>query len=297
MKNQRVFFTLIELLVVISILVLLMGLLLPMLSKSKAKSKAIMCMSNQRQIAQTFLYYANDYGGNMVAGRMYQKQAFDVGNGFKWRPRWYAQIGISGKFYAFSSPSPLEADDNSQLVDNKAYLCPEEPLMDNGRNYGYGYNFQFLGNSRQNKSKTDYINWPKKIDSIKKTSGTIIFADAMGTAAGKPLSSRLPYDDISKTGGSNVNKIGNHAWSLDPPRLITGSSDFCDDNNRSPEHRSAVYPRHLNRANVAFIDGHVESKSLTDIRYEVLADGTIGVNGKNDFFSGSGIDENPPDIN
>ena len=294
-------FTLVELLVVISILLVLMGLLFPVLSKSKIKSRATMCMSNERQIAQAFILYASDYNGNMVAGRMPKisgsSNTYDVGNGLKYRPRWYAQIGIGGKFYAFDNPSPASAADNTQRVDNKAFLCPEEPVMDNGRNYCYGYNFQFLGNSRT-KGSGEYINWPRKIDSIKDQSETVMFADCMGTAAGKAKSSRLPYDDsLRYATSSNTYKIGNHAWALDPPKLVAGSSDYCDDSNRAPEHRSAIYPLHLNKANVAFLDGPVGSKGLEELGYRTEEDGRVGINGDNKFFSGSGTDENPPDIN
>ena len=54
------FFTMIELIVVISILLVLVGLLVPVLAKSKMKSKAAICISNERQIAQAFILYAND---------------------------------------------------------------------------------------------------------------------------------------------------------------------------------------------------------------------------------------------
>ncbi|HBC87825.1 MAG TPA: hypothetical protein DCZ94_12795 [Lentisphaeria bacterium] len=295
-------FTLIELLVVIGIIFVLIGILLPAIYIAKKKSKGTLCMANMKQIAVGFTMYADDYAGTMVAGRM-PSGVYDVGNGMKFKPRWYAQIGVSAKFYAFSNPDPLAAGDNTQRVDNKIFICPQaDPTTsldrDNGRNYSYGYNFQFLGNSRLNSSTSKYISFPRKISSVRNLDSTVVFADCMGTAAGKATSARQPYDAVLQGGTANGDsKIGNHAWALDPPRLVAGSSDYCNDSSRNPASRSAPYAVHSKLANIAFLDGHVDTLSLLDLGYIVKSDGAVDVNGHNKMFSGTANDDDPPAIN
>ncbi|MEM8737127.1 MAG: type II secretion system protein [Planctomycetota bacterium] len=62
----RAAFTLIELLVVISIIALLVGILLPVLSNARQSAKAMSCMSNMRQIATAHYTYMIDNGGWMI---------------------------------------------------------------------------------------------------------------------------------------------------------------------------------------------------------------------------------------
>ncbi len=300
----RTGFTLIELLVVIAIIAILIGVLLPALASARDSAKNLLCSTRMRQVATGWQIYADtnrDVSVPAQPGRYddEQRNIYALGNGDHYRPRWFAVIGAAAGFDAFNKPSEDRADEHSTAVDgNEVFLCPVVPEWNNTRNYAYGYNHQFLGNTRfiNDNEREGFINFPVRTSSLA-ASRTVMFADSLGTAAGKPISQHTQ----NRNDGSRDPELraeGGHGYAIDPPRL-TGNNDFADRRNRSIEHRSAPHTRHSGKANVAYCDGHVESQTLDELGYVVRPDGSVAgdhEDATNALFSGNNLDADPPKL-
>ncbi|PHQ82769.1 MAG: hypothetical protein COB69_00875 [Phycisphaera sp.] len=303
MQKAKHGFTLIELLVVIAIIALLIGILLPSLSAARDTARNLKCASNMRQLVVGHMLYADTNDGINIPGRMAKIGAgtdpanhYDVGNGLHYRPRWMVSMGAGSGFYAYNAPStdPSKENDNNRLLEHEIYIDPSAPEYINNRNFGLGYNFQFLGNSRRN-AQGRFVNYPTRLYQFQ--GQTVLFADTLGTAASTPAHLRQPYNPRPHP-SNDQGQIANHGWSLDPPRL-TADSDNCD-GSRDGSTRSAPDARHSGKANVAWMDGHVKAHTPESLGYLDEDDGSYSyerAGTTNKYFSGTGRDSDPPSVN
>jgi prepilin-type N-terminal cleavage/methylation domain-containing protein/prepilin-type processing-associated H-X9-DG protein len=279
-------FTLVELLVVIAIIALLMGILLPALGRARELARRAVCMANVRRLSISIKLYIDNYDDRFPPDRLRDPAAFiTVGPYKRYMPRWIWFLNEGMGFVINPYEYATEGEFNDALeMDNDYYMCPSlkhYKYARSIRNGAYGYNYQYLGNTRPNPSATDYSNYPVWTSEIRSPAQTVAFCDSRGC--------NIPH--------------GEHAYLVDPPKMAF-SKDARHFSPKSaslgPLKYSPADARHAGKVNVAFLDGHAEAMTYEELGYEVdpatkrpveKALTEIGGPGDNRLWTGTGRDE------
>ena len=215
-------FTLIELLVVIAIIAILAALLLPALARSRLSAQQVKCASNLRQLGLSAQMYFDDNDG---AAFPYKLHATNDGVLY-----WFGwlQDGAEGERAFDARPGPLFPYVQGlgvEICPSLNYASSRFKLKARGAAYGYGYNRHLAPIA-----ETPGVN----VETVRDASGQALFADA-----------------------AQINDFQAPASPENPMVEEWYYVDAGEDHFGYPN----AHFRHRQRANTAFLDGHVDRES------------------------------------
>jgi prepilin-type N-terminal cleavage/methylation domain-containing protein/prepilin-type processing-associated H-X9-DG protein len=254
-------FTLIELLVVIATIAILAAMLLPALSKAKARAQGIQCVSNLRQLTLAWRMYAEDSNDQLIfasgSGLPYDTTAagFDPQNLSAWT--WSLMNFSANNAFNWDPKADMTLRPLWQYGANAGiYKCPADhsQAMANGtsmpRIRSYSMNLYLGGFAGIPAFISNQGNWGNYFSAYSK----LTQLGNLGTAPGAAQT---------------------FVFICERPNLIN-AGNFCTDMSGYPTQSSPSAPSdyqwnedvpatfHNNAAGISFADGHAETHRWTD---------------------------------
>ena len=242
LDRERTAFTLIELLVVIAIIAILAAILFPVFAQAREKARQTSCIANLRQTGIALTMYAQDNEGYPMMSSLSTATPR-----MRWPDYIFPYVKNEGLFSCPSKPDDLE----SRVW---AHLPTTSPI----RYGGYGYNYQYLGNSRLATPASPNLPFGAQDSEIAHPSDTIALSDTNGVRRddGSVKEGQYTVDPPLPSGRGSGQDSGYYA---------SGSADCGSDKPEMPGCRALPHERHTGMISVVFADGHAKAMKLKQL--------------------------------